>query len=434
MFFLRKLKLPCLAFTLILGTLIGLSTPSYAFFWNKPDEPESISDFSRNVVVGGAIPFSPEDFSHSSDQELQSITIQTLPDASMGTLLMGQNPITTGTFVSYSALSGLSFQSASNTSEGITTFTFLPTFADGSSPYEPVTVTIYVLTQENTPPIAQNMQLQTYKNIAITGYFDVFDLEGDALTFQLVKTPARGSVTLSEDGSGSFVYTPYENKTGKDTFTYSATDSAGNCSTEGTVTIQITKPDTTVTYSDLEGHPIHKAAIHLAEENLLVGTCINDQYFFEPDQTISRAEFLSLAMSATGMEPLNEITMTGFSDDDAIPTWAKGYVSAALKAGVIQGSKNETGAPVFQPDNTITCAEASVILDELLSLSDVPLEVFSVGNSTEHWASQSVANLSASGITSTSGMGDPLTRADAASLLDGTLTLLSQQKSSFFPF
>lgn len=44
-----------------------------------------------------------------------------------------------------------------------------------------------------------------------------------------------------------------------------------------------------------------------------------------------------MAMAATGLEPLEDVTLTGFYDDEAIPTWAKGYVSSALKAGAIQG-------------------------------------------------------------------------------------------------
>ena len=66
-------------------------------------------------------------------------------------------------------------------------------------------------------------------------------------------------MTLAEDGSAKFVYTPYENKTGKDSFTYVAIDSAGNTSSEAKVTIQINKPDTKVTYADMEGDPAHKA-------------------------------------------------------------------------------------------------------------------------------------------------------------------------------
>ena len=42
------------------------------------------------------------------------------------------------------------------------------------------------------------MELSTYKNVAITGYFDAVDSEGDALSFQLTSTPARGAVELAE--------------------------------------------------------------------------------------------------------------------------------------------------------------------------------------------------------------------------------------------
>ena len=41
------------------------------------------------------------------------------------------------------------------------------------------------------------------------------DPQGEALTFRVTKNPARGSVTLAEEGSARFTYTPYENKTGR---------------------------------------------------------------------------------------------------------------------------------------------------------------------------------------------------------------------------
>ena len=52
---------------------------------------------------------------------------------------------------------------------------------------------------------------------------------------------------MPEDGSSEFVYTPYENKTGKDSFTYVAVDAVGNSSDPATVKIKIEKPNTKVT-------------------------------------------------------------------------------------------------------------------------------------------------------------------------------------------
>ena len=164
------------------------------------------------------------------------------------------------------------------------------------------------------------------------------------------------AVTLAEDGSSQFVYTPYENKTGSDSFTYVAIDPAGNTSPEARVSLRINKPDTKVTYSDLDNHPVKKSAIRLAEEGVYVGRYVDGRYFFDPDQTVTRAQFLTMAMSVAGLEDLEGATLTGFSDDDAIPTWAKGAVSAALKAGVVQGSRSESGAPIFGAQETISRA------------------------------------------------------------------------------
>ena len=282
------------------------------------------------------------------------------------------------------------------------------------------------------------MELSTYKNVAITGYFDAVDSEGDALSFQLTSTPARGAVTLAEDGSSQFVYTPYENKTGSDSFTYVAVDPAGNTSAEAKITVHIEKADTKVTYADMEGNPAHKAAIRLAEEGIYVGQYMNGHYFFDPKQPVSRAQFLTMAMAVSGLEAMEGVTLTGFSDDSAIPTWAKGSVSAALKAGTIQGSKDESGAPVFGADTPITRAEATVMLNNLLDVTDVPVEVFS-SDSQGHWASQAAANLASSGVirmesTGAAALSNQLTRAEAAEMLDGAMDVLADREDGWLPW
>lgn len=423
------------ALLLSLVLLSTLSLPVSAFFWNKKASSPTIPDFSKNALVGDTVAFSDQDFSVQNGDgiKLTSITITALPDPGAGTLTLGGQPLAADSVVEASALAGLRFQSLSQPSVTTTTFSFLPTFDDGAQAQQPTTVTLYLLTAANEAPIARNMDLSTYKNVAITGYFDAVDSEGDTLTFQLMDTPARGAVTLAEDGSAKFVYTPYENKTGKDSFTYVAIDSAGNTSSEAKVTIQINKPDTKVTYADMEGDPAHKASIRLAEEGIFVGSYLNGEYFFDPDRPVTRAEFLTMAMATVGMAPLEDVTVTGFTDDEAIPTWAKGAVSAAVMAGVIQGSRDDSGAPVFDASENITQGEATVMLDQLLNLSDVPLEVFSTQGSDAHWAGQAAANLAASGVirveeTNSAALSTGLDRAQAAMLLDGALDVLSQRE------
>lgn len=111
------------------------------------------------------------------------------------------------------------------------------------------------------------------------------------------------------------------------------------------------------------------------------------------------------------------------------PPGPRGGVSSALKAGVIQGERAPTGAPVFSAGTDITCGEATVMLDRLLNMADVPLEA--AGLSVQgHWAGQAAANLAASGVltpdqSTSAALSEPLTRAAAAELLDGALDVLA---------
>lgn len=430
--FFRRVLSPVLALALI-GSLM---LPASAFFWSKKDKDPTVDDFSKNGIVGQVISFSPDEFQVQGDAKvtLTAITLSTLPDVKAGMLTVGGQPLTGGAMVDATALSGLRFQCLPAPTVQETSFTFIPTFSSGVSGPE-TTVTLFLLTEANEAPIARNMDMNTYKNVAITGYFDAVDGEGDTLTFQITSTPARGAVTVSEDGSSQFVYTPYENKTGKDSFTYVAVDPAGNVSPEAKVSIRIDKPDTKVTYADMDGSSAHKASIRLAEEGIFVGAYVNGSYFFDPDQPVTRGEFLTMAMAVTGLDPLEDVTLTGFYDDAAIPTWAKGYVSSALKAGAIQGSLDESGQPVFSSGDIVTMGEATVMLNNLLHVTDVSIETLNAGGG--HWASQAAANLSTTGVLPTSGTGTQsmsaqLTRAEVAEMLDGALDVLAARQSTGF--
>ena len=427
--------------TLLLALMLlgAMALPSSAFFWNRKSDVPSVMDFSKNGLLGEVIAFTAEDFALSGggNETLAAITLADLPDAGCGQLTVGGQPVSSGTVVQSSALSGLRFRIDPSPAKARTRFTFTPVFSSGLEGGQ-TQVTLYLLDQQNHPPIARNMELSTYRNVAVTGYFDAVDAEGDVLTFQLTSTPARGAVTLAEDGSSQFVYTPYENKTGRDAFTYVVCDTAGTTSPEATITVHISRPDTKVTYADLQGSAAHKAAIHLAEAGLYVGRQVGGQYLFEEDAPVTRGEFITMAVSAAGAEPLTQVSMTGFYDDGDIPTWAKGAVSAALMAGAVQGSRDEMGAPVFCPEQPVTLGEATVMLDRLLAVSDVPAQVFAPEGGAAHWAGQAAANLAAVGVmrtesTAPAALSQAMTRGEAAQLLDGALDLMAarQEKGLF---
>ena len=307
-------------------------------------------------------------------------------------------------------------------------FQFTPVFSDGRSG-DAVTVELYLLAEANGAPVAENLEFTTYKNVAVTAQFSAVDPEGDLLTYHILNKPARGAVTMPEDGSSEFVYTPYENKTGKDSFTYIAIDAVGNSSAPATVKIKIEKAGTKVAYADLDGNPAHKAAIRLAEEEIFVGECMGGQYFFQPETPVNRSQFVAMAMDVVELETLPEATMTGFADDDSISVWAKPYVASALRAGMVQGSGGDGDGAEFAPDRGITQTEAAVMLNRLLQVSDVAATGALSQDAAPAWAYQSVVNLEAVGVLNPEEDGSlslspSLTRAQAAEMLLSALEVL----------
>lgn len=182
----------------------------------------------------------------------------------------------------------------------------------------------------------------------------------------------------------------------------------------------------------MKGHPAHKASIRLAELDIFVGQRFGGTYFFQPDQAVSREEFLALAMDTLGNNLLTDATTTGFFDDDSIAVWAKPYVATALKDGMVTGLVNEFGQVIFAPDDLTTREEATVILNRLLKLSNVPLaEQTSQEASLPTWVNQSTANLEVVGILpSNFSISEPLNRGDAAMMLASALDVLNLREDT----
>ena len=419
----------------VLALTACLAAPASALAWgSKENAAPSIAAFSKNGPIGEVITFSPEDFAvqNAKNVTLQAITLQKLPSSDVGSLTVGGQALQPGAVIEQSALSGLSFQPLEDPADVTASFIFAPTFSDGSTG-ESVTVSLYLLEAANEAPVAENLSIETYRDVPVTGYFSALDPEGGALTFQLTDQPARGAVAYQE-GASTFVYTPYDGKTGKDSFSYVAIDEVGNVSEPAKVSIKIQKPSTKVMYSDMDTSTASVAAIRLAEENIFVGECMGTEYFFHPDEPVSRSEFVAMAMAVAGVEPLEDINVTGFADDVAIPTWAKGYVSSALRTGLVEGMPGEAGQVVFQPNADITRAEATVVLDRALNVTDVVTTstFFADGDTVPAWAYQSAVNLQTAGILRTASDGmlslnSTITRGEAAEMLCAAMDVLENR-------
>lgn len=290
--------------------------------------------------------------------------------------------------------------------------------------------TIEIGTRPNTAPIAENLELATYRCVAVTGNFKAIDPDGDLLTFEITAAPKKG--TVSPTGGTGFTYTPNENAKGKDVFTYVAVDSNGGVSSAATVTIDIKKQSTKVMYSDMEGDGAHYSSLVLAETGIFTGEQLGGQYFFRPEETVSRSEFLAMCLKLTDAKPIEGITRTGFFDDGDIPMWAKPYVSAALMSGIVSGSRDDDGQLVFNSNDPITFAQAAVILNNTLGITDVTGVAAVDTEVVPAWAASASVNLSACNILPTGLAGissDVITRADAAEMLVASMNVLNSRDS-----
>ena len=273
---------------------------------------------------------------------------------------------------------------------------------------------------ENAAPVAENFEFETYREISFGAQLAAVDPEGDTVSFEITTPPKKGKLDLDEDGH--FVYSPAEGKKGRDYFGYRAIDAEGNRSQEGTVVIKIAKKSP-VCYVDMDGSASHCSAVKLAECGAFVGKRLGGDYYFEPESSLTRGEFLALCMSVTGADTLGGVVSTGFADDEQIPAWLKSCVASAVSDGVIKGRRGADGV-YFDAGSTVTRAEAGVMLDRLLRLTDVGW--LSAGEGVPAWAAQSAANLGACSIPSAMD-GAPLTRAEAADMLAAAMSVIEKR-------
>jgi len=279
---------------------------------------------------------------------------------------------------------------------------------------------------ENTPPVAENQELQTYRGVSVGGCLRAYDAEGDEIAFELVTEPMKGTVELSADGY--FVYTPDEGRRGRDYFGFRAVDSEGNASQEGTVIIKLIKQKTKLTYADMAGSADEYAAVMLTENGVFTGASLGADSVFDPDDTVTRGEFLVMCMNAADCDILSGVRSTGFADDTDIDGWLKPYVATALMRGYIRGAESEDG-PVFRPNEPVSLQDACVMLNAVVGVTDVVSAAVYLEDGEESPAAQSVANLTAAGVMLSrwDNLGAAVTRANAAEMLCAAMALLDRR-------
>ena len=182
------------------------------------------------------------------------------------------------------------------------------------------------------------------------------------------------------------------------------------------------------TFADLAGDPLEYRAMALKDMGVYGGRQIAGQLCFAPDETVSRGEFLVMAMRVLGMEPDAAVLTSGFADEAATAAWMRPYITAAYRSGVISGVSAETGME-FRPNAALTKAECAVMLQNMLDLPQPDTQpVFSVeeGECIASWAVPSASALQSAGLELTPLADGTLTRRECAELLYQLSTLCQQ--------
>lgn len=406
----------------VIGFILACALLGASFYAFGTNEAAQVASFAKCEAAGEVICFDKSDFDVSAGvgNTLDAIIIKEAPTS--GTLTVADRVVAAGDRISFADVHKMVFAAHTGSEDIYDSMSFTPVFSKTGTASEDVTVRLTLSNKPNNTPVAVNAEYKTYTDIKLCGTLKAVDTDEDECVFEITSKPKKGTVTL--DGA-EFVYIPKQGKSGKDSFEFVVTDSHGNISNTAKVTVEICKPASrgSFSYSDMSDSAAHYAALCLREEGIMVGETFGEESFFYPDETVSRAQFVALVSSVAELAVPTVSVGTGLSDNDTIPVWARPYVAAAINCGVICGESGDDGNKVFRANDPITRAEAASILDRAIKLAADGREMcFADNEDVPAWAEQSIVNTTAAGILSvfednTVRASEKVTREDAALML-----------------
>ena len=126
---------------------------------------------------------------------------------------------------------------------------------------------------------------------------------------------------------------------------------------------------------------------------IFVSEAISGNRCFQPDKDVSRGEFLSMLVSVLGLELDTEVSYT--LSEENVPRWLEPYLAAAMRSGLLAGLPD---VQTFHAEQTITGAEAAVMLQNALDLSRLSDAVSAGEEMVPQWAVEAMQVLSDYGI------------------------------------
>lgn len=415
----KKVLSLVLSLSVVIAVLSGAIVPASAFFGIGTQVVANDVCMIKTGLAGQKINFSDADIKSTlAIADFDSITITEIPSSTEGTLLIGGRRVGKGRLIKRKNIATLVFIPASPT---VTECSFKFT-VEGYSGGAEIECIIKFVDKVNYAPEAiapAESYQKTQGGISVFGNLEATDPEGDTIEYIIVSYPRKGSLTLTDD-DGRYCYTPKDGFTGKDKFSYVARDEYGNYSKPVTINIKVTDRMCDTVYRDMEDREEYNAAVAMTAMGIMGGRKVGDDLYFDPDEKVTRAELVSMAMKCAGIRADSSLTSTYFDDDKDISPSLKSYIATAQRMGLVNGDFKD-GKLIFSPNEEITKYEAAKILSTLLGDNGEGEEsVFATDIDIPVWARSGVYAMCSLGVFDTTDrqtLSESVSRADIAEYL-----------------
>ncbi len=321
----------------------------------------------KTGLLGQKMVFSDTDFKTTLGvTRFDKLTIVTLPTSTEGALMLNGRRVTEGQVIKRRSIPSLVFiPSDSSISESSFTFKI-----DAGSE-ETVECQMKFIAKINHAPkidtgTEQTLSVTTQSGISVYGNLKGNDPEGDAIEYIIVSYPKYGTLSMT-DTNGEFKYSPGTGFDGNDSFVFVIRDEYGNFSSPETVSIKITERMSDVVFIDMLDSKSYNAAVSMSAMGIMSGSRVGDDIYFLPEEGVTRAEFVAMAMKALSIRADSTLTASYFDDNDEIPKSLVSYVATAARCGIINGAFDGT-ALNFRPNDPITRCEAAIIMSNLIEV------------------------------------------------------------------
>ena len=410
---------------LILAALFFSMIPvtGFAAFGSGVEVMASEVEMIKTGLLGRKLTFTDGDFKSAfAVSDFEKIEIKRLPSSKEGTLLLGGRRVSEGQQIKRKHLGGLIFVPASaEVAESSFDFILHGTGSELITTCHMKFIEKVNLAPEINEDKAVSLPLTTQEEIGIFGKLEATDPEGDQITYMIVAYPKKGKLELRNAKTGEYKYTPERNYTGYDKFTYVARDSYGNYTQATTVSIRVIDRMSSQVFADMKDRSEYNAAVAMSAMGIMNGSIVGDDSFFMPDESITKAEFVAMAMKTLGIRADSSLTETYFDDNGEIPKSLVGYVATAARLGIVNGSFDVDGL-YFRPNDSITKCEAAIVMSNLLEVKADSAVFSEIDGITDVpvWARPSVGAMYSIGIfdkTDSLAMSESLTRESAAECL-----------------